>query len=71
MHRPLLNVANPKKQIELLLKLRAAYYAKADKIIDTSGLVVQEVVAKIIRIICLERINNKSTKLKLNKDDSA
>jgi shikimate kinase len=49
-HRPLLNVAEPKKQIDLLLKLRAPYYAQADKIIDTSGLTVKRVVNKIIRL---------------------
>lgn len=50
-HRPLLNVPNPKKQIELLLKLRAPYYAQADKIIDTSKLSVKEVVERILRFI--------------------
>lgn len=48
-HRPLLNVSEPKKQIELLLKLRAPYYAQADKTIDTSRLTVVQVVEKIIR----------------------
>ncbi len=46
-HRPLLNVENPKEKIELLLKLRSPYYAKADKTIDTSKLSVKEVVGKI------------------------
>lgn len=46
-HRPLLNVKNPRERIELLLKLRAPYYAKADKTIDTSNLSIKEVVAKI------------------------
>ena len=48
-HRPLLNVADPQKQIELLLKLRAPYYARADHTIDTSKLSVQEVVGKIAK----------------------
>jgi shikimate kinase len=48
-HRPLLNVSDPKKQIELLLKLRAPYYARADKTIDTSKLTVGQVVQKIIK----------------------
>lgn len=47
-HRPLLNVADPKKQIGLLLKLRAPYYARADKIIDTSKMPVEKVVDKIL-----------------------
>lgn len=50
-HRPLLNVARPKKQIELLLKLRAPFYAQADKIIDTSGLCVKEVSRKISKAV--------------------
>jgi shikimate kinase len=49
-HRPLLNVASPKKQIELLLKLRAPYYAQADKIIDTSRITVEKVVDKILKL---------------------
>lgn len=50
-HRPLLNVKDPKKRIELLLKLRSPYYAKADKSIDTSKLSVKEVVGKISKAI--------------------
>ena len=50
-HRPKLNLAQPKKQIEFLLKLRAPYYAKADKTIDTSKITIKEVVDKILRII--------------------
>jgi len=49
-HRPLLNVAEPKKQIELLLKIRAPYYGRADKMIDTSTISVKEVVGKIIKL---------------------
>ena len=48
-HRPLLNVKDPKKQIELLLKVRSPYYALADKLIDTSKLSVNQVVARLIR----------------------
>jgi len=48
--RPLLNVKDPKKQIKLLLNMRAPYYARADKVIDTSKLSVKQVVARIIRI---------------------
>jgi len=50
IHRPLLNVPNPKKQIELLLKLRAPYYARADKTIDTSRILIKEVVDKILKL---------------------
>jgi len=50
-HRPLLNVPNPKKQIELLLKLRAPFYCQADKIIDTSRLSVAQVVGRILKIV--------------------
>lgn len=48
-HRPLLNVKDSKKQIELLLKLRAPYYALADKTIDTSTINVRKVVEKIMK----------------------
>jgi shikimate kinase len=49
--RPLLNVKDPKKQIEHLLKMRAPYYAKADKAIDTSKLSVKETAEKIIKLL--------------------
>ena len=61
-HRPLLNVADPKKQIELLLKLRAPYYARADYTIDTSRLSVKQVADKILKLT--------SKKLKLKKKKS-
>jgi len=54
-HRPLLNVREPGKQIELLLKLRAPYYAQADKTIDTSRSSCKEVVDKILKIIRSKR----------------
>jgi shikimate kinase len=50
-HRPKLNLAQPKKQIELLLKLRSAYYAQADKTINTSGISVKEVVDRVLKLI--------------------
>lgn len=49
--RPILNVANPKERIELLLKMRAPYYQQADYAIDTSDLSVKQVVSKIIKIL--------------------
>jgi shikimate kinase len=49
-HRPLLNVANPKKQIELLLKMRAPYYARADKAVNTTKLTPRQVVGRILKI---------------------
>jgi len=49
-HRPLLNISDPKKQIELLLKLRSLYYAQADKTIDTSKISVKEIVEKILKL---------------------
>lgn len=62
-HRPLLNVSDPKKQIDLLLKLRAPYYAQADKTIDTSKISAKEVVDKIIKII----FGKRKTKTKKHK----
>jgi len=49
-HRPLLRTAEPKKQIELLMKMRAPYYAQIDTVIDTSRLPVKAVAEKIIKI---------------------
>ncbi len=49
-HRPLLNVENPKERIAFLLKLRAPFYAQADKTIDTSKSCVKDAVAKILKI---------------------
>lgn len=49
-HRPLLNVEDPRKKIEHLLKLRAPYYAQADKTIDTSKCSITEVVAKLFKL---------------------
>jgi len=48
-HRPLLNVSDPAKRIEFLLKLRAPFYARADKTIDTSRLTVKQVADKILK----------------------
>ena len=45
--RPLLNVPDPKKRIEELLKKRLPYYKKADLCINTDNLTVQQVVDKI------------------------
>ncbi len=50
-HRPLLNVSNPKQKVELLFKLRAPFYALADKCIDTSKLSVKQVVEKVLKIV--------------------
>ena len=49
-HRPLLNVEDPRKKIEHLLKLRAPYYTQADKTIDTSKCSIAEVVAKLFKL---------------------
>ncbi len=45
--RPLLNVADPKKQIEFLLRLRSPYYALADAAINTSRLSIEKAAEKI------------------------
>ncbi|MFH0739015.1 MAG: shikimate kinase [Candidatus Omnitrophota bacterium] len=49
--RPLLNVADPRKQIELLLKLREPYYCLADKNIDTSKLSVKEAAGMVLKLV--------------------
>lgn len=50
-HRPLLNVPEPKKHIETLLKMRAPFYALADKTIDTSELSIAQVVSRVLKLI--------------------
>jgi len=49
--RPLLMGKDPLKRIELLLKMRALYYMQADNFIDTTGLSIKQVAAKISRLI--------------------
>lgn len=59
VERPLLNVKNPKEKIELLLKLRSPYYAKADRTIDTSKLSLKEVTAKILKLLPAKQIKRR------------
>ncbi|MBU1887784.1 MAG: shikimate kinase [Candidatus Omnitrophica bacterium] len=47
--RPLLNVPDPEKKIEELLKKRDPYYKRADFCIDTDTLSAEEVADKIIK----------------------
>ncbi len=49
--RPLLNVPDPKKKIEELLKETPPYYKKADFRINTDNLTVDQVAQKIIELI--------------------
>ncbi len=49
--RPLLNIDNPEKEIESLLKKRAGFYARADFNIDTSLKSIEEVAQEIIHIL--------------------
>lgn len=49
--RPLLNVPDPKKKVEELLKNREPYYNKADFSVKTDDLSVDEVVIKIMAFI--------------------
>lgn len=63
-HRPLLNVGDPKKQIELLLKLRSPFYDQADKTIDTSKPSVGEIVKRIIKLTSKKGAKRKSKKAK-------
>lgn len=50
-YRPLLNVDNPEKRIEELLKIRAPFYAQADYTIDTSNLAISSVVSKVLEYV--------------------
>ncbi len=46
--RPLINTPNPKEKIEMLLCRRREYYEQADFTVDTSELLADEVVQKIL-----------------------
>lgn len=50
-HRPLLNVADPKRAIEELLKKRSALYAQAHHTIDADQLTVEQAAQKILEIL--------------------
>lgn len=50
-HRPLLDVENPEKRIEGLLKIRAPFYAQANYTIDTSDLSVSAITDRIIEYV--------------------
>jgi len=54
-HRPILNVEKPKERIELLLKMRAFYYAQADCAVDTSKLTIKQVVSEISKILVAKK----------------
>ncbi|HAZ10270.1 MAG: hypothetical protein A2047_03215 [Omnitrophica bacterium GWA2_41_15] len=49
--RPLLNVQDPKKKIEELLKKREPYYNKADFSINTDNLSIGSIVLKIMSLL--------------------
>jgi shikimate kinase len=57
-HRPLLNVSGPKKQISHLLKLRAPYYAQADKSINTSKLSIKQAADRIAKLVSNKKNKN-------------
>ena len=49
--RPLLNVADPKKKIGELLKVRFPYYKKSDHRINTDKLTIEQIAEKIIDLV--------------------
>jgi shikimate kinase len=57
VHRPLLEVAEPLKQIEELLAKRLPYYQQADYVIDTEGINPEKVAERIIDL--MKHINSK------------
>ncbi len=50
-HRPLLEVSNRLETIKEIRKKRRAFYGEVDHRIDTSGLSVEEVAERILRLI--------------------
>jgi len=53
--RPILNVAKPRERIEFLLKMRAPYYAQADKAVDTSDLSIKQVALKLAKMLSAKK----------------
>ena len=51
VHRPLLNVPDPKRRITELLEKRAQFYARADCQIDTTNLTIEEILQKISEML--------------------
>lgn len=49
--RPLLNGPDPRRKVEELLKLRAPFYALADRTVDTSDRSIEEVVEEVLKEI--------------------
>ncbi|MBI4313466.1 MAG: shikimate kinase [Candidatus Omnitrophica bacterium] len=49
--RPLLDIEDPKSQIERLLNLRRAAYSKADAAVETSRRNIDEVVQEIVKLV--------------------
>lgn len=49
-HRPILNVADPKRKIRELIARRAPFYAKADRRVDTGALTIRQAVEEIVRM---------------------
>jgi len=49
-NRPLLQTSDPMKRIHMLLKIREPQYQKADLVLDTSTLTVDEVVEQITKL---------------------
>ena len=60
IHRPLLNVDNPKAKIQELLDKRAQFYNTADYMIDTTGLSVEEVAEEITSLLSFPRKRESS-----------
>ncbi len=54
--RPILNVPDPKKKIEELLKQRSPYYKKADHCVSTDNLTIEQVVEKVTLHLSIARV---------------
>jgi shikimate kinase len=58
-HRPLLQVDDPIKRINEMLKEREPFYAKADYRIDTSDLTLEQIVDRIANICKMNKFNTQ------------
>ncbi len=50
-HRPLLQVEDPRSEVERLLKLREPFYANSDRMVDTDGLSPREAAERIDAVL--------------------
>ena len=64
LHRPLLNVADPRAEIVRLLEARREAYAAIPWQIDTTGLPIEEVAERVVGIVSASDVNAQAERAK-------